>query len=170
MYWIRIFSVRYPISVGNTWEAQNIIESFRTCVQFALLNLLATIRHVFVSTNYDNRGIGVRAEMACLENVTEIGRTGSKDESMGRHVSSARRGQQNVREGLRVEQRSDGAMQMRPVTVPLQLIILRGGDGHFFYILNKKAIFWINTRVWKSDDSCCDLGVAPCCHLNRNFS
>jgi len=85
-------------------------------------------------TNHDYRSIGIRAEMARLENVTEVRRAGRKDESMGRHVSTAGRGQQNIRKGLRMEQSRDGAMQVRSVAVPLKLIILRGGDGHLFCI------------------------------------
>lgn len=70
--------------------------------------------------------------MARLENVAEVRRAGREDESVGRHVPAAGRGQQDVREGFRVEQGRDGAVQMRPVAVPLELIILRGGDGHLF--------------------------------------
>lgn len=98
-------------------------------------------------TNHDYRCVSVRAEMARLENMTEVRRAGREDESMGRHVSSARRGQQNIREGFRVKQSRDGAVQMRPIAVPLELIIFRGGDSHFFCIGQKKKQCWITTML-----------------------
>lgn len=69
--------------------------------------------------------------MACLENMTEVRRAGRKDKSVSCYMPAAGRGQQNVREGLRVEQCRDGAVQMFAVAVPLELIVRRG-DGHFF--------------------------------------
>lgn len=77
-----------------------------------------------LDTNHDYWSVGVRAEVARLENMAEIRRASRKDEPMGRHVPTARRRQQNIRKGLGVEQRRDGTVQMRPVTVPLELIIL----------------------------------------------
>lgn len=97
-------------------------------------------------TDHDYRSIGVRAEMACLENVTEVRRAGREDESMGRHVPSAGRGQQNIRERFRVKQRRDGAMQMRSVAVPLELIILRCGNGHLFCIGQKTSDYYYNVK------------------------
>ena len=81
-------------------------------------------------THNNNRCICVCPKVAGLEDVTEIRAAGRQDEAVGGHMSAAGRRQEHVGERLRLQQRRHRAVQVLTITVPLELIILRHGDGH----------------------------------------
>lgn len=78
---------------------------------------------VICFTHHDNRCIGVGSEVTSLKNVTEVGRAGGEYEAMSGYVPPARGSEQNVSEGLRMQQGRNRAVEMSTVAVPLELVI-----------------------------------------------